>query len=250
MRAAIERARPQDDTLGLRTMFFDEEEEEQTRAAVSVCGLALPEVPIQGVIDGYSFDLLPDRSWGFAPAGALVKITVDRDGVQLVPYHPDLTLDGRRLQAGEPVALQGGEVLTTAQGEHRYVALDGRYRGMFVGPASHTVTLPPLGAFELGREPQRPGLALPSRGGVNRIRWAAGPRAAKARERRIDLDRTQTGRRQTRLRLTSDGVVVEPIHARLPTYRVRDGRVQPVQGPTPIGADEHLVVGAFVLRVG
>ncbi|MFT5456479.1 MAG: hypothetical protein ACI9K2_002964 [Myxococcota bacterium] len=248
--SSMERARPRDDTLGLRTMFFDEDEEEQTRTSVSVCGLALPEVPIQGVIDGYSFDLLPDRSWGFAPDGAIVRVTVDRNGVQLVPFQPDVTMDGRRLQPGEPVQLNGGEVLATSHGDHRYIGLSGKYRGMFAGPASQTVALAAIGAFELGREPQRPGLALPSRGGVERIRWAAGPRAAKARERRIDLDRTQTGRRQTRLRNTDRGVEVERIHPRLPTYRVTRGQLSEVKDPVVLGSDEFIVVGAFVLQIG
>ena len=249
VKTAIENARPRSDSIGLHTIFFDEEEEEDSAFVAKIVGLALPTPPLVGVIDGYGFDLLPDHSWGFSRNSALARLDITAESTTLTPYQPGLMLDGAQLDPGKPSRLEGGELLEVPGGVHRYQSLTGPYRGIWIGPGGQGLSLLSNIPTEIGREPQGLGLELPSRGGFDRIRWSTGSRSAKARQRRVDVDRTQTGRRQTRLLVSGDTVQVDPIHERLSTYLYRDGELSKIRNPIHAGAGDLLIVGAYVIQI-
>jgi hypothetical protein len=216
--ASIEKAKEVSaQSLGSSTVFMDLTGGGDL--SLELIGLALPSVPMAGVIQGYSFDLLSDGSWGFSKAQPILRVKVDLNGVTIVAFSPDIFLNGRKMKTATPSSLRDGYLLRTRHGQLRYIALGGQYKGMLIGPPTTTMEVSTGERLELGREPNFPGFTLPDRGGLDRIKWASGGRAAKARQAGLTLDRSMTGRHQAMVNVVSaTDFSVAPIHGRIPTY--------------------------------
>ena len=123
------------------------------------------------------------------------------------------------------------------------------YVGVLIAETATRVGVASGSAFEIGREPQHPGMALPDRRGQGNIRWCVGGRASRAREGGFTLDRALAGRRQAAIVLGPDGPQVRGLHKTCPTYRLRDRELLKVDEPIPLAIDDMIVVGTSVIAL-
>ena len=238
----------EDPKSGSQTVFMDLNEEGDV--ALQLVGLALPSVPMAGVIQGYSFDLLSDCSWGFAADGALLRIEVGLAGANVITLHPDVYVNGRRVPINSKEVLRDGNLLRTPLGSIRYRAMAGQYQGMLIGPETYTMNVNIGERIELGRDPNFPGFTLPDRGGLDRIKWSAGMRAESARQQGLTLDRSLTGRHQALfMAQTSTEFVVDKIHDRIPTWLFCDEKLDRVMKPTKAKFGDMLIIGTNVICI-
>ena len=230
------------------TVFMDLSDEGDGR--IEVVGIGLPAVPIAGMIEGYAVDLHPDGTWSFEAEGSILRIDVGPEGVRLSAFVPDVGVNGVRLAVGAEHVLAHGDEVTHSGQTLLFQAPGGNYAGVLTGPAYHGMPLQAGTPVELGREPGDPGLVLPDRGGHQRLRWVPGPRSEKARRAGLTLDRSMMGRRQLRVDAKGDGRFgVEPIHDRIPSWHLRGGTLERLQGATPIQVGELVLMGAYVVRI-
>ena len=102
---------------------------------------------------------------------------------------------------------------------------------------------------ELGRKPNPPGLAFPSREGQENIRWCSGERAAQARSSQFTLDRVLAGRRQAAVHVTGGEIQLESLHDSCPTYILRNDKLHRVAEMVKLEVGDLIVVGTTVVRV-
>ncbi|MCP5149784.1 MAG: adenylate/guanylate cyclase domain-containing protein [Ectothiorhodospiraceae bacterium] len=216
---------------------------------VVLCGIALPAVPFSEVVAGYTYDLIADGSWVAHSDSALLRVEVSPRGVMLRALSPGVAVGGKLLGSGEPVPLSEWSRIATAAGEVTFVPLSGGYRGLLAGQATNRIGLTAGQKIELGRSPEPPGLAFPTRPGGKNIRWCVGERASQARANGFTLDRVLAGRRQLALTLGERGVEAQPLHTECPTYLVRDGRLGRVTGRTVVKPGDYLVSGTALAMV-
>jgi hypothetical protein len=218
--------------------------------SLDLVGLALPAVPMAGVIQGYSFDMLPDGAWGFSKGGAKLRVTVNMGGISVTTYSPDILINGRRVPPNTTEQLRDGFLIRTPQGQVRYRALTGTYRGMLIGAPTFSMEARAGEGVEMGREPNFPGFTLPDRGGLDRIQWAAGGRAQKARQAGLTLDRSMTGRHQAILKVMSPTeFTVAPIHQRIPTWLFSNDQLDRVLREQKAGFGDMIVIGTNVICI-
>ena len=110
-----------------------------------------------------------------------------------------------------------------------------------IEPGSGTVKV------EIGRSPNPPGLALPSRPGKSNIRWCEGETAKRAKEQGFTLDRVLAGRRQASVHMSSEGLHLTPLHKSCPTYVLDNGKLTWVKEPQLISATDRVVAGTNVI---
>ena len=231
-----------------QTVFMDLNSEGDV--ALQLVGLALPAVPMAGVIQGYSFDLLSDCSWGFATDGALLRVEVGLAGAHVITLHPDVYVNGRRVSINSKEVLRDGNLIRTPLGSIRYRAMAGQYQGMLIGPETYSMNVNLGERIELGRDPNFPGFTLPDRGGLDRIRWSPGMRAEKARQQGLTLDRSLTGRHQALFMAQSaTDFVVDKIHERIPTWLFCDEKLERVTRPCKAKFGDMLIIGTNVICI-
>ena len=216
--------------------------------SLDLVGLALPSVPMASVIQGYSFDLLADGSWGFTQDNPLLRVEVNLSGIYLTTYSPEIFVNGRRLAPSAKENLRDGYLIRTPLGQIRYRGLGGQYRGMLIGPPTYSMEVSAGERVELGREPNFPGFTLPDRGGLDRIQWAAGQRAAKARKAGLTLDRSMTGRHQAMfMAISTTDFSISPIHERIPTWLFSNDKLERITRQCKAKFGDMLVIGTNVI---
>ena len=191
---------------------------------VVMCGLALPAVPLSDVVASYFYDLLPDGRWVNRSDRSILRVEVSASGAQVRSLSPGVSVNGRSVASGEAQPLTEGARITTPTGLHTYRDISSHYTGAILSETEMRLGVASGQTAELGREPNHPGLAFPDRRGQDNIRWCSGARAARARSGGFTLDRALAGRRQASITLRGDSIALRPLHARCPTYVLRDGR--------------------------
>jgi len=184
-----------------------------------IAGIALPAVPIAEVVAGYSYELLPDGRWLNRTDRAVLRADVSAQGVTVTVLTPGVQVNGLAAQVNGTFTLVEGTEIRTPGATLVFHDLRGDegYTGVLVGETQVRVPMSAGQRVEIGREPQHPGLLLPDRNNQENIRWCAGPRAARARERGFTLDKVLTGRRQCSLDISGTHATISPLHETLPT---------------------------------
>jgi hypothetical protein len=214
-----------------------------------ISGLALPAVPLSGVVASYFYDLLPDGRWVNQSDRALVRIEVTSEGAKLRVMSPGVTIDGRMRAPDEFIALEDGDCFETAQAIHTFRELKSGYAGVVLADTSMQLGVVEGQPAEVGREPNHPGLAFPDRRGQSNIRWCAGARAARARSGGFTLDRALAGRRQASVCKLGDLIEVTPMHPRCATWLLRrdTAELERCLQATRLTVGDHIVVGTTVV---
>lgn len=214
---------------------------------LTVSGLALPRVPFSGIVSRYSYDLLEDGSWATRADQCLMRVDVRSDGVLLHALRPGIEVDGHALKAGTTVNPLDNTTIQTPNLELRYQELEGAYAGIFIFETHLSVSVKPGQTVEIGRSPNPPGLALPSRPGKSNIHWCEGEPAKRAKERGFTLDRVLAGRRQAAVQISSEGLHLTPLHQTCPTYVLGNNGLRRVEEAQRIGIADRIVAGTNVI---
>ena len=215
-------------------------------------GLALPEVPMSGVIDGYTFDLLADGRWVHRSGSAILRVDVTPDTLSLYALVPGLRIAGQQLTPGQPVVLSDGNHVQTPAGGLQYLqCFSGEYRGFLLIDTELKIGISLGNRAEVGREPSPPGLTLPDRRGQMNLRWSSGFRAARAKESGFTMDRALTGRRQAVIKYAREGVSLTTLHQRCGSYVVDEGNLIEIKvnQTRDIATGELMVFGTSVLSI-
>ena len=236
-------------TLGSDTIVLDM----GTHAAFELvmAGLALPCVPLSDVVSSYFYDLLPDGRWVNRSDRAILRLEVDSTGCHLVSMSQGLSVNGRSVGSGDRCKLKSGDTVKTPVGQHRFHGADQSYFGLIVSMTDMRLGVAEGQSAEVGREPNHPGLAYPDRRGQDNIRWCTGTRAARARSGGFTLDRALAGRRQAAIEMREGELQVTPLHAKCPTYVLRDGAASLTRATsmTSVGFQDLLVAGTTVVAM-
>lgn len=220
-------------------------------ADLVVAGLALPMVPLAEVVASYTYDLLPDGRWVNRSDRAVVRVEVSGASATATVLGPGVLVDRQIAAVNSVWPLVDGMELATTAGTLRYTALQqDAYLGALVGDTQMRL---PVGAgqrIELGREPSHPGLLLPDRNNQDNIRWCAGPRAARARERGFTLDKVLTGRRQTSLETDGSRYIVNPMHETCPTLLLdSQGTLTRITEARAVNIGDAMLLGTTVVAL-
>ena len=216
-----------------------------------VAGLCLPVVPFAEVVAGYSYDLLADGRWVNRSERATLRVDVSGSGPSITVLVPGVTVGGQVAAINSNWPLRAGTTVITPSGSLSFVEFsqDG-FLGALVGDSPMHLGVGPGQRVELGREPNHPGLHLPDRNNQDNIRWCAGPRAARAREKGFTLDKSLTGRRQTAVEVVGDGVRIVPLHETCPTLLLTAaGAVSRLPGPQNAQVGDAILVGTTVVAL-
>lgn len=216
-----------------------------------LAGLALPAVPYSEVVAGYSYDLLSDGRWVNRSDRALVRLDVGPAGVAVHVLVPGVQVDGVNTPVDALVPLKDGATINCAAGSYRFVRLDKEgYLGALVGDSPMRLGVATGQSVELGREPSHPGLLLPDRNTQDNIRWCAGPRAARAREKGFTIDKSLTGRRQTGVRADLNAITILPLHESCPTLLMEaGGSLLRLTAPQAARHGDMLLLGTTVVAL-
>jgi class 3 adenylate cyclase len=216
-----------------------------------IAGVCLPAVPFAEVVAGYSYDLLPDGRWVNRNERAMLRLEVSSGGVVLTALSPGITVDGQHAAIGSSWTLRGGSSVGSHLGTLRFHAFTSEgFLGALVGDSPMHRGVGAGERVELGREPNHPGLLLPDRNTQDNIRWCAGPRAARARDKGFTMDKSLTGRRQTAVEASAGGVSVVPLHETCPTLLLTaDGTVSRLPGPRTAQLGDAILVGTTVVAL-
>jgi hypothetical protein len=217
---------------------------------LDLVGLALPAVPLGDVVAGYSYDLLSDGRWVNQSEEAELRIDVDASSVHLFVRSVRVAINDNATQPGRRHTLIDKDTFCLGDIEYRFRMLEGTYIAWIESQPITRMTLMEGEKIELGREPNRPGLALPDRRGSDNIRWCAGTSAKKARDQHFTLDRALAGRRQASLTPIDDALTLEVLHARCPTWLFRnDAPLRRVTGNVEIISGDVLFLGTSAVRI-
>ena len=221
---------------------------------VSVYGVALPQVPMARIIDGYTLDLFSNGEWGYGDDETVVaRVAVNLDGKFITAFKPDCRLNSRDMEIGKSYPLGNGARLTIGRLTYRYIADVGKpYCGLFLGESTKRLALSVGSRIELGRQPVGNGFGLPDRGGAERIQWGQSVQAQTAKKNKLTLDRALTGRQHVSLTVQTVGrFVIAPMHDKLPTFilPVASQRLQRVANELLIKDEGLIIVGTNVIRV-
>lgn len=251
---AIVAVRDQTATQGADTFSLDTEETlliSRARRAdlqMVICGLALPQVPFSNIVASYSYDLLADGRWVTRSTRALLRITVDAEGVAVTALQRDCSLGGAVLPPGETRRLRDRTTLSTSVGLIEFVPT-ARYAGVLLRDTDMRLALRRGQTGELGRNPASPGLAFPNRPGQDNIRWCSGARAESARANGFTLDRVLAGRQQASIEVHPEGLRLTPLHGECPTYVMRDGHLGQARKAVRVSYGDLVVAGTTVVAL-
>lgn len=216
-----------------------------------IAGVCLPAVPFAEVVAGYSYDLLPDGRWVNRSERAILRLDVSPAGASLTVLAPGVSVDGQHAGVQTTWSLRAGTFVQTHLGTLRYHAfsVDG-FMGALVGDSPMHRGVGAGERVELGREPAHPGLLLPDRNSQDNIRWCAGPRAARAREKGFTMDKSLTGRRQTAVEASNGGITVIPLHETCPTLLLTaDGQISRLPSARTVRLGDAILVGTTVVTL-
>ncbi len=214
-----------------------------------IYGLALPKVPFSDVVSSYSYDLLPDGRWVTRSEEPVLRVEVKAEGVTLQALNPGISVNGRLLSSGESLHLEKAAVIGTPSNTVEYRPTDQGYVGVLLAEAPMRLSVVYGQTAELGRKPNPPGLAFPTREGQENIQWCSGSRAARARASGFTFDRALAGRRQAAVKLGTDTIEVVPLHESCATYLLRDRQLVYVEEPETIEVGDIVVAGTTVVRL-
>jgi len=234
------------------TMFLDPVS--LSSGEISLFGIALPQVPMAKIINGYTIDLMADGEWGYdSDDNAVVRLSVNMQGGFLTAMQIGCRLNSREMELGKTYPLGNGARLTVGRITHRYIANVGKpYMGLFLGEPLRRMAVAVGDRLELGRQPTGGGFALADRGGAEWIQWAEVPQAQKSKTAKLTLDRAMTGRHHVAISVESVGrFTVSPLHDKLPTYILPPSvpRLQRVTNELVLKDEGLVVVGTNVLKV-
>ena len=130
---------------------------------VSIFGVALPQVPMARIIDGYTLDLFSNGEWGYGEVDtAVVRVAVNLEGKFIIAFKPECRLNSRDMEIGKSYPLGNGARVTIGRLTYRYIADVGKpYCGLFLGESTKRLALSVGSRVELGRQPVGNGFALP-----------------------------------------------------------------------------------------
>ena len=81
------------------TMFLDPVK--LSSGEVSVFGVALPQVPMARIIDGYTLDLFSNGEWGYGEEDdVVVRVAINLDGKFITAFKPECRLNSREMEVG------------------------------------------------------------------------------------------------------------------------------------------------------
>ncbi|MFT4974729.1 MAG: class 3 adenylate cyclase [Myxococcota bacterium] len=248
--AALEeqgRAWPEDS--GKATVFLDAGSE--IALELVLAGMALPAVPLGGVVAGYSYDLLAEGRWTNHSSDAILRVDVSGEGVTLQVLANGISINGRSQPPGTSRPLTGNEELSTPTGTLRYYAVEGPYIGLLAGDSPIRLAVGYGEKAEMGRNPNHPGVALPDRSGQRNLRWCSGTRARRTRAAGFTLDRALVGRRQAAISVNRSGDLrIEALHERLATYLFRPpGQLVKIDTPRTARLGDLIVMGTNVVSL-
>jgi hypothetical protein len=244
-RAAGDGTRTARSTGGGDTLVFDV----AATGILALAGLALPAMPMGDLVVGYAYDLAPDGRWMNRVEQPLARIDVSADGVRLTLLRQGGLVGGRAVSVDAPQPLHDGITAEIDGVVYRYRALRGAYVGVLLSVSNQRVPLSLGQTLEIGREPEHPGFLLADRRGEAQLRWAAGPNAARARERAFTLDRALAGRHQCALHASVDGHVLVSRHDKCATWLLPEGasQVVRVQQEVSVELGDLVLVGTWAL---
>ncbi len=217
-----------------------------------MAGLALPSVPMAGVVSGYTYDLLPDGRWVSRSPRAVLRVDVSPEDIRIIPLSPAVTIQGRSTRISGSYSLSDGDLLATPSGTVEFRRLtDCPYAGMLLADTPLRLPVSLGQTVELGREPRHPGMALPDRSGQENIRWCTGQRAARAREGGFTLDRALAGRHQAAITAGPDSrTTVRALHERLATWISRPSQpLRRVDGTVEADIGDLVITGTAVVSI-
>jgi len=214
---------------------------------LTLCGLALPAVPLSDVVAAYSYELLPDGHWATRSDRALLRVEVAPERVSLCALRNGISADGAMLAPGAPVELAAPTTLQTPAGPLQYLPIKGGYVGVLLLDTPMRLGIRNGQTAEIGRRPNPPGLAFPNREGQENIRWCSGSRAARARREDFSLDRVLAGRQQAAIKPVRGSIELHPLHDDCPTYVLREGRIGRARRPVRVRPGDMLVAGTNVI---
>ncbi len=188
-----------------------------------MCGLALPSVPLSGVVASYFYELLPDGRWVSRSDRSVLRAEVSPQGVAIRALVPGISIDGKPLPRGEAVRVTDGAMIYAPTLTLRFQEVGRPYAGLLLADTEMRLGVMDGSTASLGREPSHPGLAYPDRRGQDNLQWCTGPRAARAKAGGFTLDRALAGRQQASVALRNGTITVHQVHERCPTY-VFDGK--------------------------
>ncbi len=214
-------------------------------------GLALPSVPLAEVVAGYSYDLLSDGRWLNRHERAVLRVEVGMEGASALVLGPGVQVGGQAAAVDTRVALVDGLRIRTPSGAMTYRALNTEgYLGVLLGEGVMRLGVAAGQAVEIGREPQQPGYLLPDRSNQDNIAWLAGPRAARARERGLTVDKVMTGRRQASVADAGGTPVVTPLHETCASVLLgADGGATRLAAATDARIGDSLLLGTSVVAL-
>jgi len=216
-----------------------------------IAGLCLPAVPFAEVVAGYSYDLLPDGRWVNRSERALLRLDVGSNGATVEVLAPGVSVNGQPAGIQTVWPLQEGTTVSTHLATLRFYSFqqDG-FMGALVGDSQMHLGVGSGQRIELGREPSHPGLLLPDRNSQDNIRWCAGPRAARAREKGFTMDKSLTGRRQTAVEVSGDQITIVPLHDTCPTLLLTaSGEISRLPGAHIAQLGDAILVGTTVVAL-
>lgn len=218
---------------------------------LTLCGLALPRVPLSDIVDGYSFDLVEGGQFVHASDHSLLRISVSHTGAQVTGLTAGTLVNGRNLGTGQSQELKDGVVLEVGGRQYRYQNVDRVYVGLLMHEGHSSLSMPNGLVVQVGREPGHPGLAIPDRPGQDNLRWCVGTQAARARQGGFTLDRALTGRQQATVVWDGMAISLTPLHARCPTY-ILSSETQTIaraKTETQMDIDDLLIMGTSVVSI-
>jgi class 3 adenylate cyclase len=234
---------------GKATVFLDAGNE--VALELVLAGMALPTVPLGGIVAGYSYDLMAEGRWANHSPNAVLRLDVSSEGVTLQVMTGGISINGRAVSPGSSRKLVGNEALVTPAGALRYYATEGPYIGLLTGDSQVRLAVGFGEKAEMGRNPNHPGVALPDRGGQRNLRWCSGSRANRTRAAGFTLDRALVGRRQATVSVDRTGALqVEALHQRLSSYLFRPpDQLVKIEQPREARIGDLIIMGTNVVSL-
>ena len=67
-------------------------------------GVALPQVPMARIIDGYTLDLFSNGEWGYGEEDdVVIRVTINLDGRFITAFQSDCRLNSRDMEVGKRI---------------------------------------------------------------------------------------------------------------------------------------------------